>query len=176
MTLAIGINVVVSTLRLLPPCEQPKQYGKLNQTRPKTPVMNEIKRPRMNCLLVSIGAAILMGAALGCATGHNQTESQLAYAGFKRVPAATPLQEQQLLALPPGKVSKVLRKGNIYYVYPDRRRKVLYVGKPDQYQTYQFLVRTQQQYAADQKVSLDSRTEAEVNVQEDVLSSYGTPW
>jgi hypothetical protein len=91
-----------------------------------------------------IGAACTAAFVLmvGCSTEAakqrtQQTESMLFTAGFKVVPATTPIQQQEMHMLPPGRVSATNRGGKVYFVYPDRARGVLYVGKNSQYLAYE---------------------------------------
>ncbi len=78
----------------------------------------------------------LLTLAVGCAS-TKQTENQLALAGFKPVVASTAKQQQQLRALPPGKLTRIQRNGKPYYVFPDVAHNLVYVGSPKQYQDYQ---------------------------------------
>ena len=127
-------------------------------------------------------AAVTLVPALvfltGCATTkkQEQTESLLTMAGFKALKATTPAQEQKLMALTPGTVSKVTRQGNVYYVYPDQSHKTLYVGNPTQYQTYLSVAQDAKELAADQQIAQQTRVEAEMNVREDVLSDWYPGW
>ena len=85
-----------------------------------------------------ISVIALLALAAGCTTTaqKKQTEELLYDAGFKTVAAATPKQEQQLKALPGGKVTMVQRNGKTYYVYPDVAHNRIYVGSPSQYSSY----------------------------------------
>ena len=87
---------------------------------------------RITCL----GIITLLALAAGCASPR-QTENLLTLAGFKTVAASTARQQQQLKALPPGKVSPIQRKGKTYYVFPDEAHNRAWVGSPKQYQDYQ---------------------------------------
>ncbi|MFO1461341.1 MAG: hypothetical protein U1G08_18295 [Verrucomicrobiota bacterium] len=81
---------------------------------------------------------MLLALAAGCAS-NQQMESMLSAAGFRAVPVNTPKREAQLKSLPPGKVSMVPRNGTNYFLYPDSKGNVLYVGQQAQYQEYQNL-------------------------------------
>jgi hypothetical protein len=83
-----------------------------------------------------ISVIALLALALGCAS-TKKTENLLTLAGFKPVAARTVKQQQQLKALPPGKVTSIQRKGKTYYVFPDVSHNQAYVGSPKEYQNYQ---------------------------------------
>lgn len=99
-----------------------------------------------------IAAILLFLLATGCAS-TKQTEQMLSDAGFKRVAATTTHQLQQLKALPADKLTVAKLNGKKYYVYPDPARKVIYVGNPEQYQTYQEIL-------ALRKIEGENRVEA----------------
>lgn len=80
----------------------------------------------------------LLTLAVGCAS-NQQMETMLSAAGFRMVPATSSKQEAQLQRLPSGKVTLVPRGGTNYYLYPDQKKNVLYVGQQAQYQAYQQL-------------------------------------
>ena len=90
----------------------------------------------------------LLALAVGCTT-TSKRENLLSAAGFKMVPAVTPEQKAHLQTLPPDKVTMVQREGKTYFVFPDRKQQVLYVGQQAQYDEYQKL-RLQNQLAEDQ--------------------------
>ncbi len=70
-----------------------------------------------------------------------QREKLLEPAGFHIVAADTPERINALNGLPPGKISRVGRGGQIYYVYPDRFEcHCLWVGNAEQYARYRRLV------------------------------------
>jgi len=96
-----------------------------------------------------VAAAILVGLLTGCTT-TKQTEDMLSAAGFKALLASTSQQQAHLKTLPPRKVTLVQRDGKMYFVYPDVRRNVLYVGQQAQYQQYQKL-RQQAMIAAEEE-------------------------
>lgn len=73
----------------------------------------------------------------------------LSAAGFKTVPATTSQQQAHLKALPKGKITTVARDGTIYFIFPDAKNLVLYVGRDAQYRQYQKL-RLENQMAEDQ--------------------------
>jgi hypothetical protein len=98
--------------------------------------------------------AVLLALAFGCASTR-QTEQMLTEAGFKRVVASTPQQEQHLKTLPVDKVTVARFKGKILYVYPDPAHHLIYVGNLGQYQAYQ-------QILMDKQVSVQSRVMADL--------------
>ena len=85
---------------------------------------------------------------VGCST-TSQRENMLTAAGFKMVPADTPARQAHLNSLPADKITPVQRQGTIYYVFPDPKHNVLYVGQQPQYQEYQKM-RLQKQMANEQ--------------------------
>jgi len=102
----------------------------------------------MNLTPLRLGTLIvltLITVAAGCATTQD-TEHLLSAAGFNSVAATSPQQQSDLKSLPPDKVSRVPRHGTNFYVYPDARQQMLYVGQEPQYQEYQRL-RLQKQEA-----------------------------
>jgi len=90
-----------------------------------------------------IAAAIAIAAfAFGCATLPSPpppSTAKLLTAGFKIFDATTQLQEEQLAALPQGRVSQWQRTGKTYFVYPDTAKKQLYVGTQKEYDAYRLL-------------------------------------
>ena len=66
----------------------------------------------------------------------SQKENLLMRAGFKAKTVSTPKQQQQVSALPPGKVSAVGYGGKSYYVYPTATKSRILVGNQTQYNVY----------------------------------------
>jgi hypothetical protein len=87
---------------------------------------------------LSLLFGLLLVLAGGCSTTPptQQTVSILLASGFKEVPATTPARLAQLEALRSGKITAKQRGGKTWYVFPDAAHKKLYVGNPDQYQSY----------------------------------------
>jgi hypothetical protein len=88
-----------------------------------------------------LGASALLTLLAACATTGSTTASPqkdtiLAQAGFKTKTVTTAKQQQQVKALPAGKVSAVNLKGKTYFVYPDTAHNQIYVGNKAQYQAY----------------------------------------
>jgi hypothetical protein len=99
--------------------------------------MNPITR-----IFLSIIAAVCTAMLLGCATTQTSTqnrESMLVAAGFKAITPKTATQKQKLQNLPPGKVTRIQKKGKTYYIFPEPAKNLAYVGGPNQYQEYQQL-------------------------------------
>ena len=92
-----------------------------------------MKTPRIRSAILWFLA--LLALAVGCASTQ-QMETMLSAAGFRMVPATTPKQEAQLTRLPAGKVTLVPRGGTNYFLFPDLKKNVLYVGQQAQYQAY----------------------------------------
>jgi len=90
----------------------------------------------------------------GCATTKHR-ETFLTAAGFKRVVATTPRQQQRLQSLPPGKITLVHRNVKTYYVFPDAAHNRLYLGTSNEYQNYRQIV-------ADSKIAEQDRMGAEM--------------
>ena len=80
-------------------------------------------------------------AAAACATYKQQTtESLLASAGFRAVAANTPERINALNSLPSRQISRVVRDGQTYFVYPDTKEcRCLRVGREEQYERYKKL-------------------------------------
>ena len=117
--------------------------------------MNRMKRVGTSLSIVGILALLALG--VGCAT-TTKTENMLSAAGFKMMPAATPEQKAHLKTLPPDKVTMVQREGKTYFVFPDLKQQVLYVGQQAQYDEYQKL-RIQNQLAQDQMNAAELNSE-----------------
>jgi hypothetical protein len=109
-------------------------------------------------LMLAAGALALVVWTFGCAS-TKQTENLLSAAGFKIMPATTPQQQAHLKTLPVNKVTVVVREGKTYFVYPDAKQQVLYVGQQAQYDAYQKL-RLQNQMAEDQVQAAEMNSEA----------------
>jgi len=92
--------------------------------------------------------AALVAFAIGCSTTKSR-ENMLSAAGFKMIPADTPERVAHLNSLPPDKITTVQRNGTLYYVFPDAKKNMLYVGQQPQYEEYQKL-RLQNQMAQEQ--------------------------
>ena len=96
----------------------------------------------------TIIVAAVLALVIGCSTTKS-TENMLSAAGFKIVPATTAQQQTHLKTLKPNKVTMLERGGTNYFVFPDTKSQVLYVGHDAQYQEYQKL-RLQKQMAEEQ--------------------------
>jgi len=99
-------------------------------------------------------AVALLAMAVGCASTKH-TEQMLSAAGFKAVVPKTPQQEQQIKTLPADKLTVAHRSGKTYYIFPDPAHNQLYVGSPQQYQTYQ-------QILEDNKIAGQNRVDADM--------------
>ena len=97
---------------------------------------------------LALGFMISLVLLAGCASTA-QTENLLSAAGFKMMPATNTVQQTHLKALPAHKVTSVTRNGTLYFVYPDVRQNVLYIGQQPQFNQYQKL-RLQKQMAEEQ--------------------------
>ena len=81
--------------------------------------------------------------AIGCADLQNK-ENLASAAGFKPITPNGADQQAILAKLPADKVTRVAYKGKNYYVLPDAKNNVAYVGGQKEYQAYRQL-REQQQ-------------------------------
>jgi hypothetical protein len=102
----------------------------------------------MKIFTALLTASVLTALAVGCSTTKNR-ENMLSAAGFKMIPANTPEKEAHLKSLPANQITTVQREGTVYYVFPDQKNNVAYVGQEQQYQAYQKL-RLQKQMADEQ--------------------------
>ena len=85
-------------------------------------------------------------AAASCSVATRNTESMLAQAGFRQLPADTPKKLEHLQTLPERRIVIRSHQGKKYYVYADPQDcKCLYMGNTAQYQRYQQLVQAQNQ-------------------------------
>ena len=96
--------------------------------------------------------------ASGCASTR-ETEQLLSASGFKIIPAATPEQKAQLRTVRQGTLTMVQRDGKVYFVFPNRKLQVLYVGRQEQYDHYQEL-RFEQKLAQRRMHAVQMGTEA----------------
>ena len=111
--------------------------------------MRKLHLSAFNSIIAPVLGALALAALLtGCSTTQ-PTENMLSAAGFKIVPASTPEKQSHLKTLPPHKVTMVQRDGKTYFVFPDQKQQVLYVGQQEQYNEYQKL-RMQAQLAAEE--------------------------
>lgn len=106
--------------------------------------------------------------AASCAVFPQQkTENLLESAGFRVVAANTPEKIQALNSLPAHQISRVVRDGNTYFVYPDTKEcRCLRVGREEQYERYRRL-------AAGAKADTLETTGA--STQSDAFKGYD-PW
>jgi hypothetical protein len=94
-------------------------------------------------LVTNIFIVILsLGLMWGCQSTSvgqstvSQKENLLVRAGFKAKTATTPKQQQEVSALPTGKVSTVGYGRKLYYVYPTATKDRILVGNQTQYNIY----------------------------------------
>ena len=108
----------------------------------------KIEKPNTNLILI-LATALAALFVTGCAgVGSGNTTSLLSAAGFQVRTPQTPKQQQMYAALPPYKVERATVKGHVFYVYKDEKAGVAYVGREQEYQSYQQLA-VQQQIAQD---------------------------
>jgi hypothetical protein len=94
----------------------------------------------------------------GCAS-TKETERLLSAAGFRMVPAETPAQQAHLKQLPHARLTKVVREGKLYFVFPDAKKNVIYVGQQAQFDQYQEL-RLEQKLAQQRMSAAQMNSEA----------------
>ena len=130
----------------------------------------------MKQLLILTAGLALMFVIPGCATSPaKRTEALLAQSGFKPVKVATAAQQQRMNALPAARLSRVQRKGQTYYVYPDPARNLLYVGNKAQYDAYQ--IAAQDEYLAqDAKLVNDASVRPVLSEDAAEMSGAGPTW
>ena len=94
-------------------------------------------------------SAMAIGLVLGlaaCATTTG-TESLLAQAGFRQLPADSPQKVAHLQTLPERRLVARTYQGKKYYVFSDPNGcKCLYIGNPAQYQAYRGLLQQRQAF------------------------------
>ena len=91
-----------------------------------------------NIFIVLLSLGLMWGCqstSVGQST-TSQKESLLMRAGFKARTATTSKQQQEVSALPIGKVSTVGYGGKLYYVYPTGTKNRILVGNQTQYNIY----------------------------------------
>jgi len=95
--------------------------------------------------LGTIGLALGMTACASTSSTPN-TVDLLGQAGFRKLPADTPQKVAHLQTLPEHTLVARSYQGKKYYVYADLQGcNCLYIGNPAQYESYQAIVRQQQQ-------------------------------
>jgi hypothetical protein len=106
-------------------------------------------------------ALALMVVITGCAATQNK-ENLLVAAGFKVITPKTAVQSKKLAALPAGKVTRIVKSGKTYYIFPDVANNAAYVGGPKQYQAYKQL-RAQQNIANENLEAAEMNQDAAMN-------------
>jgi hypothetical protein len=120
-------------------------------------------KPLRHIFLATTTAAVIV-LSLGCATTQTSTqnrESMLVASGFKVITPKTAAHQQKLQNLPPGKVTRIQKKGKTYYIFPDPVQNKAYVGGPKEYQEYQQL-RTENKLAAEDLETAEMYQDAEM--------------
>jgi len=88
-------------------------------------------------LTFAFAALTLTGCAWWNQMGASSTEQLLTAAGFQVRPVDTPQKQAVMNSLTPYEVQMRSKGGRVYYVYPDTKQNIVYVGGPSQYQAYQ---------------------------------------
>ena len=117
----------------------------------------------MKMRTVIAGFGIILMLLTGCVSKSKSTEQMLTWSGFKKVPAATPARQELLASLPPGAISKVNRNGKPYFVYPDRKKKLFYIGNQTEYESFQ-------SFAGDERAMMATRSGAELEAHAEMIS------
>lgn len=104
-------------------------------------------------ILLTLIAVCALTLSTGCTLfnqmGSASDEQLLTAAGFQSRPAQTAQQQNLLKTLTPYQVNTRTRGNITYYVYPDPKRNLVFIGGPVQYQKYSKLA-VQQGIAEDQ--------------------------
>ena len=112
-----------------------------------------------NIILIFAAAAAAFFVA-GCAEMEStNTTSLLSAAGFRARTPQTPKQQEIYAALPPYKVERATVKGRVFYVYKDEKAGLAYIGRAQEYQSYQQLA-IQQQVAQDRYLAAEMERDA----------------
>jgi len=109
--------------------------------------------------LVVLALAML---AIGCAAELKNKENLAAAAGFKVITPNGADQVAILTKLPADKVTRITYKGKMYYVLPDAKNNVAYVGGQTEYQAYRQL-REQQNISNDNLMAASMNEDASMN-------------
>jgi hypothetical protein len=104
----------------------------------------------------------LAALAIGCAADLHNKENLATAAGFKTITPNGADQQAILTKLPADKVTRITYKGKMYYVRPDVKANVAYVGGQAEYQAYQQL-RLQQQLSNDNLMAASMNEDASMN-------------
>jgi hypothetical protein len=94
----------------------------------------------MNPILRSLNSLVaitLLALVAGCASDLPEKENLTVAAGFRAITPTKPDQSALLKTLPADQVTRITYAGKTYYVLPDVKNNLAYVGGPKQYQAYQ---------------------------------------
>ena len=92
-----------------------------------------------NIVLLTVLIGLVAACETTTTTGSSvasKKEQLLVQSGFRPKTVATPEQQQRVAALPPGEVSEVGYKNQMYYVYPTATKDRILVGNKVQYNAY----------------------------------------
>ena len=107
-----------------------------------------------------VGLVLAMSA---CAAATRRTESMLTQAGFRQIPADSPQKMAHLKTLPQRQLVARTHQGQKYYVFADAEGcKCLYVGRDQQYQSFQRQAR-EARVAEDQATAMEEAKEWEID-------------
>ena len=120
--------------------------------------MKTTSRPSNIFVFIATLAGTILLAGCASMTSAN-TESLLTAAGFRARTPQTPKQQQIYAALPPYQVQRATVNGKVFYVYKDEKSGVAYVGREQEYQSYQQLA-IQQQIAQNQIAAAEMEQQA----------------
>jgi hypothetical protein len=91
------------------------------------------RRPMRVLALAGILLATVAGAR---AAPPPIDENEHLQSGFKVLAATTKVQQDWVRGLPAGKIRAMQRTGKKYFIYPDAAKNQIYVGGPQEYETY----------------------------------------
>ena len=95
----------------------------------------------MNRLLRRLWLLSLPLLLLPACTSHlQQKENFLREAGFQAVRPTTPKQIAKVQALSPGKITQIIRKGHMLFVFSNPSKHLLLVGGNPQFERYQHIL------------------------------------
>ena len=120
-------------------------------------MINKLRTPNTVVIFAASVAALFLAGCAGMASSN--TESLLTAAGFRARTPQTPKQQQIYATLPPYQVQRATVNGKVFYVYKDEKAGVAYVGREQEYQSYQQLA-IQQQIAQNQIAAAEMEQQA----------------
>lgn len=156
-TLLPGSDVAMPHLGHLGLARQPG----FSNTNPKPTTLQITMKPILTiCKFLTVVTLAVL--AFGCAADLHNKENLATAAGFKPITPNGADQQAILTKLPADKVTRISYKGKFYYVLPDVKANVAYVGGQAEYQAYRQL-REQQQLSNDNLMAASMNEDASMN-------------